>query len=72
MYPAATPLCYNPPMAKCPRCSSRKGKRRCPALEVEICAQCCAEGRLTTIACPQTCEYLASELYQHERRKVRA
>jgi hypothetical protein len=59
-------------MAKCPKCSSRKGKRQCPALGTEICAPCCAEGRLVTIPCPQTCVYLKGEVYQHERRKERA
>ena len=59
-------------MAKCPKCSSRKGKRHCPALETLICPQCCAEGRLKTISCPRDCRHLESEIYQHKRRKERA
>jgi len=59
-------------MAKCPKCSSRKGKRHCPALETLICPQCCAEGRLKTIACPRDCRHLESEIYQHKRRQERA
>jgi hypothetical protein len=59
-------------MAKCPKCSSRKAKRSCPALGTEICPICCGEGRLKTIACPESCSYLQSELYQHRRRKERA
>jgi hypothetical protein len=41
-------------------------------LNTLICPQCCAEGRLKTIACPQDCRHLQSELYQHKRRKERA
>jgi hypothetical protein len=39
---------------------------------VEICAVCCAEGRLKTIACPVDCSYLQSEHYQQARRTDRA
>ncbi len=59
-------------MAKCPRCSSRKGKRHCPALRTSICPACCADERLKTIACPQDCVHLRGELYQHRRRQERA
>lgn len=59
-------------MPLCPRCASRKAKRFCPALEREICSLCCAEERLRTIACPQDCPHLGSELYQQRRRKERA
>jgi hypothetical protein len=59
-------------MAKCPQCSTRKGKRYCPALATEICSLCCAEHRLQTIACPQDCPHLASEFYQQGRRRDRA
>lgn len=59
-------------MAKCPRCSSRKGKRHCPALRTEICSQCCADERLKTIPCPRDCPYLEGEIYQHRRRRERA
>ena len=59
-------------MAKCPKCERRKGKRYCPALDEGICAQCCAEHRLKTIACPQDCPHLQAEYYQLERRAQRA
>jgi hypothetical protein len=59
-------------VATCPRCSSRKAKRPCPALGAEICAVCCAEGRLKTILCPLDCPYLQSEHYQSGRRRARA
>ena len=59
-------------MAKCPKCDSRKGKRFCPALQVEICPQCCGEGRLVTIPCPRECPHLEAEFYQLERRRSRA
>jgi hypothetical protein len=54
------------------KCGERKGKRACPALGEEICPQCCADGRLETIPCPQTCPHLESELYQNRRRKEKA
>ncbi|MBI4601872.1 MAG: hypothetical protein HY721_07910 [Planctomycetes bacterium] len=61
-------------MSKCPRCTSRKGKRRCPALKgAEICPRCCAEERLKTIQCPESCVYLRpGEYYQLQRRRERA
>ena len=59
-------------MAKCPRCESRKGKRFCPALDSQICAQCCANERLATIECPRDCPHLKGEFFQHGRRRKRA
>lgn len=59
-------------MAKCPKCSSRKGKRPCPALGEPICSVCCGEHRLRTIPCPQDCPHLESEFYQQTRRRERA
>src|SRR5688572_30303461 len=59
-------------MARCPRCESRKAKRSCPALRVDICPVCCAEGRLNTIACPTDCVYLGAEFYQQKRRREKA
>lgn len=44
----------------CPLCNQRKAKRSCPALGKQICAVCCGTKRLTEIACPDTCVYLAS------------
>lgn len=44
----------------CPLCTSRKSRRACPALGREICSVCCGTKRLTKIACPSDCAYLAS------------
>ncbi|MEE8349026.1 MAG: hypothetical protein V3R94_05625 [Acidobacteriota bacterium] len=50
---------------KCILCNQRKGKRSCPAKNTSICAQCCGEQRVTTIACPADCVYLHSgQAYQ--------
>lgn len=44
----------------CPLCSVRKAKRACPGVNREICAVCCGTKRLTEIACPPDCPYLAT------------
>lgn len=44
----------------CPACGQRRGRRACPALGRSICAICCGTKRLTEIACPADCSYLAS------------
>jgi len=44
----------------CPLCGQRKGRRDCPALAKTICTVCCGTKRLTEIACPSGCVYLAS------------
>jgi len=44
----------------CPLCSTRPAKRRCPALQQEICPACCGAKRLVEIRCPDDCGYLAS------------
>jgi len=44
----------------CPLCSTRPAKRRCPALDREICPVCCGTKRLVEIRCPDDCVYLAS------------
>jgi hypothetical protein len=44
----------------CPLCHQRKARRACPALGQTICAVCCGTKRLTEIACPSDCTYLAS------------
>jgi hypothetical protein len=46
--------------AVCPLCSTRKAKRACPGVNREICAVCCGTKRLTEIACPPDCPYLAT------------
>ncbi len=44
----------------CPLCTTRKPRRACPALGRDICTVCCGTKRLTEIACPASCVYLAS------------
>jgi hypothetical protein len=44
----------------CPVCGQRKARRECPALVQTICPVCCGTKRLTEIACPAGCVYLAS------------
>jgi hypothetical protein len=44
----------------CPLCSTRPARRRCPALQQEICPACCGAKRLVEIRCPDDCGYLAS------------
>lgn len=42
----------------CPRCRARKAKRHCPALNLDICPQCCGTEREESIACPLDCPHL--------------
>jgi hypothetical protein len=51
---------YNRLALLCPLCGLRKPRRACPALGKQICAVCCGTKRLTEIACPSDCSYLAS------------
>jgi len=44
----------------CSLCGVRKARRGCPALGRQICAVCCGTKRLTEIACPSDCTWLAS------------
>jgi hypothetical protein len=44
----------------CPLCRDRAARRRCPALDRDICAVCCGTKRLVEIACPTDCGYLRS------------
>jgi hypothetical protein len=48
------------PAVTCPLCGQRKARRDCPAVRQRICAVCCGTKRLTEIACPPDCIYLAS------------
>ena len=55
-------------MANCPLCSSRAGKRYCPALAEQICEVCCGTKREIEIDCPSSCAYLkASRSYESEK-----
>ena len=44
----------------CPLCREQKARRACPALGRQICPVCCGTKRLTEIACPSDCVYLAA------------
>lgn len=48
------------PAVTCPLCGQRKARRDCPAIGQRICAVCCGTKRLSEIACPPDCVYLAS------------
>ena len=55
-------------MANCPLCSSRAGKRYCPAIADSICGVCCGTKREIEIDCPSSCSYLkASRIYELEK-----
>lgn len=42
----------------CPLCSRRAARRRCPALDRDICAVCCGTKRVVEIHCPPDCGHL--------------
>ena len=48
------------PAVVCPLCGIRRARRSCPAVGQQICAVCCGTKRLTQIACPSDCPWLAS------------
>src|SRR5262245_37093363 len=55
-------------MATCPLCTTRTGKRYCPAKDTHICAVCCGTKREIEIDCPSSCNYLkASRSYEAEK-----
>jgi hypothetical protein len=53
-------MCQADGVSSCPACHQRKARRACPALGQTICAVCCGTKRLTEIACPADCPYLAA------------
>lgn len=55
-------------MSKCAYCHERKGKRPCPALDGQICSQCCGEHRMTRISCPSDCVYLDTNTEYQQKR----
>ncbi len=59
-------------MAKCAKCSQRKGKRSCPALNGLICARCCGTYRLSEIQCPPDCDYLEGDVRLKQREEERS
>ena len=55
-------------MPKCPLCSQRPAKRRCPAKGQLICPVCCGTKREVEIDCPSDCRYLQTgRAYEWER-----
>lgn len=55
-------------MGTCLLCSTRPGKRFCPAKDGHICAVCCGTKREIEIDCPSSCGYLkASRSYEAEK-----
>lgn len=57
-------------MVKCPRCTTRKAKRNCPALGQSICQLCCGRLREKDISCPQDCSHLAAHRSYQEKRSA--
>jgi len=55
-------------MSKCPRCSTRKAKRFCPALGESICSLCCGKLREKEIHCPPGCTFLSKHRSYQEKR----
>lgn len=53
-------------MQKCALCETRKSRRHCPAVDGDICPQCCGKERETTLLCPFDCVYL-QEARLHEK-----
>ena len=56
-------------MIKCVYCQERKGKRPCPALNGNICSQCCGTYRMEDIRCPPDCHYLDSN-FEYQQKRV--
>lgn len=56
-------------MAQCSLCGQRKAKRYCTSIGEDICPQCCATSRETTLNCPFECSYLR-ESRRHEKRDL--
>ena len=52
--------------ATCRICEKRRAKRACPAVQDDICPQCCGEQREVTLHCPLDCVFLA-EARKHDR-----
>jgi len=50
----------------CKICGKRRAKRRCPAVDGDICTICCGTEREVSLSCPLACEYL-QEAHRHEK-----
>ena len=55
-----------PEVVLCKICQRRRALRLCPAVEGDICPDCCGENREVTLSCPLECEYLREA---HAREK---
>jgi hypothetical protein len=53
-------------MENCKLCETRKPRRFCPAVNGDICSQCCGSEREVTVDCPLDCEHLM-EARKHEK-----
>lgn len=58
--------------ATCLICETRRPRRRCPALQADICAPCCGEKREETIACPLDCDFLLQARNLEQLRELKA
>ncbi len=50
----------------CKLCGKRRARRRCPAVQGDICAICCGTEREVSLSCPLECEFLQEA---HRREK---
>jgi len=50
----------------CKICGKRRARRRCPAVDGDICTLCCGTEREVSLSCPLACEYL-QEAHRHEK-----
>jgi hypothetical protein len=50
----------------CRLCGKRRARRRCPAVQGDICAICCGTEREVSLSCPLECEFLQEA---HRREK---
>lgn len=50
----------------CKLCGKRRARRRCPAVNGDICAICCGTEREVSLSCPLECEFLQEA---HRREK---
>lgn len=57
-------------MAKCPKCNRKKGKRRCPALDAQICESCCGRLRGGEIECTLECPVFSKTEVEGKLRQI--
>jgi hypothetical protein len=55
-------------LKRCEMCEGQRARRICPAINKQICSQCCGKNRKTVIDCPSDCSILArAERYQYDK-----